>query len=421
MKNIYASLDIGSSTIKLIVGELINSNINVLFAKMNPAHGIRHGKIVDEAVVSQDIMTIINEANKALHTEITSVLLNIPTNNASLYQSEGTVAIHTNNHLISSDDVIEALSQSKRFEKEEDEAFVSVVPVRYYYGNVVTQELPIGKPSQLLKVDSLIIATKKQLLYSYVRCVERAGLSVIDISVDAFSCAKEAFDKVYLEEGAILIDIGNKSTKISFFESGFLQFLTTIPVGGHTLTKRLAKAWRISMEKAETYKIKYGTCSTLLSGEDIIHTTTIDNQVTNYTQKDLSAVLIEGVEEIMNLAKVQLMAINSGRSYEVVIVGGGGELEKIDDIASRIIEAPIRVYRPQTIGARNMAYTANLGLIYYLSDRKDIIGEQKPSLVLTDISNTMSLRLKGLTKTSSNKQHENKFAKVLDVLFSDED
>ena len=34
MKEIYASLDLGSSTIKLVVGELLNTNINVLFAKI---------------------------------------------------------------------------------------------------------------------------------------------------------------------------------------------------------------------------------------------------------------------------------------------------------------------------------------------------------------------------------------------------
>jgi len=423
MKNIYASLDIGSSTIKLVVGELINSNINVLFAKMIPAHGIKRGKIVDEAVVSQDVLSIIKEAENELGTEIKNVLLNIPTIHTKLYQSQGSTTINSATKTIAREDIVRALNLATQFKISDKEAIVSVIPVTFYYGEYKSKETPIGKISNSLHVDALVIATKKQLLYSYIRCVERAGVSVLDISIDAYSYAKEAFDAVYLQEGAILIDIGYKTTKISFFEEGFLKFLTTIPIGGHSLTKKISKSWQIPMSKAETYKIKYGTCNTLLSDEDIIHMAKKDDKIINYTQKDLSELLVQGVEMMMNLVKDQLMAIDNGRSYEVIIVGGGGEIEKIDEVSSRVLEVPVRVYRPQTIGARNMTYTANLGLIYYLADRKELIGEQQPSLVFGDVTNTMTLRLKGLTKTSPNnkQQHNSKLSRVLDVLFSDEE
>ena len=45
MRDIYASLDLGNSTIKLVVGEIVNSAISVLFSKMIPTKGIKKGDI----------------------------------------------------------------------------------------------------------------------------------------------------------------------------------------------------------------------------------------------------------------------------------------------------------------------------------------------------------------------------------------
>lgn len=422
MKDIYASLDLGSSTFKLVVGELLNSNINVLFAKMIPSKGIRKGQITDEAAVSSAILQLIKEAEAELQTKITSVLLNIPTYHTRLYQNQGSCMVNAQDQRINEEHITKALNQATRFEKSEKEAVVSVVPVNYYYGTISTKEPPIGKMASSVHLDALIITTAKKMLYAYVRCVERAGLSVIDICVNAYSCAKEAFDEVYLREGAILIDIGYKTTGISFFEDGYLKFLTNVPMGGQYLTRKIAAAWEIPMVKAETYKIKYGTCNTLLSDEDIIHVTYKGEEVISHTQKELATLLSEGVEDLMKAVKEQIMVINNGQRYEVVIVGGGGELENIEDVSSRVLECPVRTYRPSTIGVRQMAYTANLGLIYYLADRSKLIGKQQPSLVLPDVSHTMSARFKGFTKTNSvNKHGEKKISKVLDVLFSEEE
>ena len=422
MKDIYASLDLGNSTIKLVVGEIVNSTISVLFAKMIPSKGVKKGEIVDEGALSTAILELVREAEEELETKITSVLLNIPTYHTRLYQNQGSCLVSNTNQKIAEEHIVKALNQATRFDRSDKEAVVSVVPVTYYYGNMTSKEAPIGKYASSLYVDALIITTAKKMLYAYVRCVERAGLSVIDICVNAYSCAKEVFDEVYLREGAVLIDIGYKTTGISFFEDGYLKFLTNIPMGGQYLTKKLAEAWEIPMAKAETYKIKYGTCNTLLADEDVIHVTYKGDSVINHTQKELAQLLNQGVAEMMNAIKEQLNLINSGRRYETVIVGGGGELENIEDEASRILECPVRTYRPTTIGVRLMAYTANLGLIYYLAEQVRLTGKRQPSVVLPQVSNTMLARFKGLTKiSSSSNNNDKKINKMLDVLFSEDE
>ena len=173
------------------------------------------------------------------------------------------------------------------------------------------------------------------------------------------------------------------------------------------------------MNQAEAYKIKYGSLDVTKGQNDIIHTTVVEGQKRDYTQQDLADLLNGTAYEVMNKIKEKIDVIDNGGKYETLIVGGGGELERLDTIASEVLECPVRIYRPETIGARDMSLVASIGMIYYLLERKQIVGEYTPSLVLPDITSTMSIRFKGLTK-STPKNQSGKVSKLLDTFFSED-
>ena len=150
----------------------------------------------------------------------------------------------------------------------------------------------------------------------------------------------------------------------------------------------------------------------------IVNTTKIDKKEVNYTQNDLSVVLREAVKDMMNIIKTKIDVINDGRGYETVIVGGGGELPLLDQVASQTLGSPARCYMPETIGARDMTYVPALGMLYFLSDRKELLGESV-SLTLPDISSTMSVRLKGFTKTKTENDKKSKLKRALESLFTE--
>lgn len=425
MKNIYAVLDIGSATVKLLVGEVVSANINVLFAKKITSHGIRKGQIENMPVVVSEIKQLIDEASKSLGAMISKVALCIPSFHAHIYQNDGITKVNSPLDQITSEDIVRALKLSKRFALKEDEEIISVIPAMFYLDTKSMKDIPIGEKSASLKVESLVITSRKKLLYGYINAVEKAGVEVLDITINAYACAKEAFDDVYLQEGAILIDVGYRNSTIAFFEDGYLKYIAQAHVGGYDLTRKIATSWQIPMDKAELYKVKYGTCDLRIGDEDVIHTTSQNDVEKHFTQKDLAHVLSEGVQEIMEVIKTKIEVINDGRSYETVIVGGGGELPAIDEVATQVLNSAVRTYRPDTIGARDMSFVSCLGMMYYLNDRLKIFGQIDSSLVLPDISNTMSIRFKGLTKTktaySSDTKKKGKLTKVIENLFSEED
>ena len=258
MNEVYAVLDIGSATIELLVGEIMNSNLHVLFSKKVPSHGVKKGIIEDEHLLVNDIKAVVQEANEFLDGEIKAIGLTIPTIRSKLYQSNSTVSL---NHeaKITKDDIVRGLKLSTKFKRSSDEEVVCVIPVKFNGDFGISNQPPIGESSRNLIVDTLVITSQKSILYPYIMAVEKAGLEVMDICINAFACAKEAFDAVYLQEGAVLIDMGYKTSTISFYKDGYLKYLTVCSVGGYNLTRAIAQNLQISMNQAEAYKIKYGS------------------------------------------------------------------------------------------------------------------------------------------------------------------
>lgn len=67
---------------------------------------------------------------------------------------------------------------------------------------------------------------------------------------------------------------------------------------------------------------------------------------------------------MLNVIKEKMGVIDNGQHYETLIVGGGGELELLDKVAGRVLEGPVRVYRPDIIGIRDMAFVSSVGMIF---------------------------------------------------------
>ena len=187
------------------------------------------------------------------------------------------------------------------------------------------------------------------------------------------------------------------------------------------MTRAIAQHLQISMNQAETYKVKYGSLDYTVGQEDIIHTTELPDGRKDYTQKDFAGILEEAAVDMLNVIKEKMGVIDNGQHYETLIVGGGGELELLDKVAGRVLEDPVRVYRPDIIGIRDMAFVSSVGMIFYMSDRAKYLGPYETSVVLPDISNTMAVRFKGLTKVKDTKEKTGKFSRLLDTFFGEEE
>ncbi|MDD3027159.1 MAG: cell division FtsA domain-containing protein [Erysipelotrichaceae bacterium] len=418
MRNIYALLDIGSATIKLVVAEVLDTNVNVLYADKTASHGISKGYVANEEIASEDVKKIVAKANDYLGTTIGSVALIIPTIGSRIYQSDSSISLSDSGSKITSNDIRRILDLSARFKKEADEELVSVIPICFHHDQGSNNKVPLDIKSRNLAVDSLVVTSPKKLLYPFLRVVENAGLDILDVSISAYACALEAFDEAYMNEGSILVDVGFKTSTISFYKDGYLKYLSVVPYGGNDFTRNIYQNFQISPEQGETYKIKYGSVFDRHSKDDIVHTVVYDDEKKDYSLADLHLLDREIAKAIFTKIKEKVELIDQGNNYEIILVGGGSELKLIPEVASQVLNAPVRLYRPETIGVRDMAYVSCLGMIYFMINKAKYQGGYEPSLVLDEITNTMSVRLKGLTR--NNPAPQKGVNKILENLFNDE-
>ena len=102
----------------------------------------------------------------------------------------------------------------------------------------------------------------------------------------------------------------------------------------------------------------------ILLGKRILFITELPDGRKDYTQKDFAGILEEAAVDMLNVIKEKMGVIDNGQHYETLIVGGGGELELLDKVAGRVLEGPVRVYRPDIIGIRDMAFVSSVGMIF---------------------------------------------------------
>ena len=100
MRKIIASLDIGTNTIKLIVGEMIKEKLNVLTLAESPSKGVVNGKIINLDLLVPIIKNTLKKAEDILDLKVHKLIITVPSNEAQFLMSDGYTTI-TNEEKIS--------------------------------------------------------------------------------------------------------------------------------------------------------------------------------------------------------------------------------------------------------------------------------------------------------------------------------
>ena len=94
---IYVSLDIGTSSVKVIIGEMVNDALNIIGVGNVPSEGLRKGSIVDIDETVHSIKRAIEQAERMIGMDIRQVIVGITGNHIMLQSSHGVVAVSSEN------------------------------------------------------------------------------------------------------------------------------------------------------------------------------------------------------------------------------------------------------------------------------------------------------------------------------------
>lgn len=368
--DIIVSLDIGTSKVRAIIGEMGNGAFNIIGVGTADSEGIRKGAIVDIDKTVNSIRSAVGQAERMVGIQITDVYVGITGSHIGLLSSHGVVAVSNDDREIGNEDIDRVLQAAKVIALPPEREIIGIVPKQYLVDGLEGIHDPRGMIGVRLEVEATIITGAKTAIHNLLRCVERAELNNSGLMLMSLAAGNLALSKDEKSLGTCLVDIGAGATTISVFDHGHLAATSTLPIGGEFVTNDISIGLRTQTDVAERIKLKFGCAVVEDAGADQVFKVSRigSNTDKQYSQVDLANIIEPRMTEIFQLIRQEVKRLGY---HEVaggyVLTGGTASIPGILTVAQQELQSNVRIAVPDFIGVRDSSYTAGVGIIHYVS------------------------------------------------------
>lgn len=372
---IFVSLDIGTTSIKVVVAEVINGHVNIIGVGNEKSRGLSRGVIVDIDETVYSIQQAIDQAERKAGVKINEVIVGIPSNQLAIDECHGMVAVSTDNREITSRDVDNVISAAKIRSVPPEREIITILPEEFIVDGFNGIRDPRGMIGVRLELYARIITGPKTIIHNIKRCVQKAGLKINELVIQPAAIAEVALSPDEREFGTVVIDMGGGQTSATIFYDNQLKYSFVDQEGGDYVTKDISIILNTSLISAERIKREYGfAIASQTSPEEYFPVETVGKKEPvrvdeHYLAEIIEARLIQIFETIYeDLDQVEGLDLPGG----FVITGGASSLPGILDLAKRYFGGQVRIFIPEEMGMRNPIYSTSLGLINYVAGLDDI-------------------------------------------------
>ena len=374
MKKIYTAIDIGSDTIKFVVGEYFKNKLNILATYEQKAKGIRKGLIVDPNLAINSIKDGIKEINNNLGIDIKKVIVGVPSYNAKFMFV--TSEIEITGDAITTDDVNNLIKASVYSKVEQDYELITVLPLTFLIDGEKETKV-VGKTGNKLEIKGIMISAPKKNVYSVLSVMEGAGLEVVDITVSALGDYYEVRNNNLDKNIGAIINLGHETTNVSVFSRGKLMNTETIQLGGINVDKDLAYMFNINVFDAREIKEKFASShKRFIALNDVYEVKNTAGEVIKLNQIEVTEIVMDRLAELLRLAQKQILLLTKQNISYIVITGGLSEIRAFKNLVYEILGKDVIIYTEDTLGARNNKYTTSIGMIKYFIDKMEVRGKE---------------------------------------------
>jgi len=378
-ENLIVGLDIGTTKICAIVGNVTEDGVDIVGIGTSPSRGLRKGVVINIETTVASIKKAIEEAELMAGCEIKSVYAGIAGGHIKGFNSQGVIAIK--NREVSPDDVRRVIDAAKAIAIPMDREVIHILPQEFIIDDQDGIREPLGMSGVRLEARVHIVTGAVASAQNIVKSCNRAGLDVADIVLEQLASSEAVISPEEKEIGVALVDIGGGTTDIAIFVDGAIKHTSVLSLGGNHLTNDIAVGLRTPMAEAEKIKQKYGCCYTSMVGKDeTIEVPSVGGRKPRVLSRQLLSEILEPrMEEIFTLVNREI--VKSGYDDQiasgVVITGGTSILEGMPELAEQIFNLPVRRGVPQNIGGlvdvvNSPVYATGVGLVVYGSKNQGI-------------------------------------------------
>jgi cell division protein FtsA len=354
-ENIIAGLDIGSTEIRLVVGQQVKGlrgedNIKIIGAVSAPALGINKGAVKSIEDVTSSISACLEKAERLVGVPVASVWVGLNSPFIKCEKSRGVVAVSKSDGEVSQDDIERALEAARALSVPPNYEIIHVIPIKFTVDNQEDVKDPIGMIGIRLEVETLIIQGLSNQIKNLTKAIFRTGLDIEDLVLSPLAASEAVIGAKQKELGTALVNIGASTTSLAVFEEGELLHTAVIPIGSEHITADIAIGLRCPINLADRIKIEYGSAqSDNFNKKDEIDVSELakeedaQDEITTISSKYLAEIVEARVEEIFEKVDAELKKIDRSGMLPggVYLIGGGTRLHDIVEVAKKVLRLPV--------------------------------------------------------------------------------
>lgn len=372
-KNLIVGLDIGTSKVVAIVGEITpDGAVDIIGIGSHPSHGLKKGVVVNIESTVQSIQRAIEEAELMAGCQIHSVYTGIAGSHIRSLNSHGIVAIR--DHEVTQADVDRVIDAAKAVPIPADQKILHILPQQFIIDTQDGIREPIGMSGVRLEAKVHIVTGSVSAAQNIIKCVRRCGLEVDDIILQQLASSYSVLTEDEKELGVCIVDIGGGTTDIGVFTGGSIRHTAVIPIAGDQVTNDIAVALRTPTQVAEDIKIKYACAlARLADPEEIFEVAGVSDRPSRRLSRVALAEVVEPrYEELFMLVQAELRrhGLEEVLGSGIVVTGGSSKMEGVEDLAEEIFRMPVRLGFPRYVTGlsdvvHNPIYATGVGLLLY--------------------------------------------------------
>jgi len=381
-----ASLDIGTSKIACMIARLKPSPPNEALRGRTHAveligysqiqsRGMKAGAVVDLAECEQAVRQAVALAERMAKVRVESVLLSV--SGGRLQGQLVEAASDIKGGSVTSADVTRVTSTGMRHATGAGRTVLHTLPTGYSVDGVKGIRDPKGMVARQFGVEMHVVTGDATVARNLMLVVERCHLNVEAMAASPYVAGLAVLTDDEADLGAAVVEMGAGSTTIATYSAGRFVHASGFALGGQHITMDLARGLSACIADAERIKTLYGTVLTggsdareLMSvptaGDDDIDAPQIVSRAT------IANIVRHRAEEIFEMVRDRLAdsPFAAEPRARVVLSGGAAQLTGSVELATRILNRPVRIGRPLGFGrlpneAKSASFGVPAGLLVY--------------------------------------------------------
>jgi cell division protein FtsA len=369
---IIVGLDIGTTKIACIAGEVTEDGVDIIGIGTAPSRGLRRGYVVNIDATVSSIQQAVDEAENMAGCEITTVYAAISGPHVRGFNKDGVVAVKDKE--VREADIARVMEAAKAVAIPLDREVLHVLPQQYVVDDQDGIRDPLGMAGVRLEAKVHIVTALVASAQNVIKCANRCNLQVADIVLESLASSQAVLDDDEKELGVALVDIGGGTCDIMIYADGAIVHTAVIALGGGHVTNDIATVLRTPLDAAEKIKRKYG-CAWRghVEADDTMEVPSVGGRGPRVLPRmKLVQVIEPRVEEIFEHVKREL--VRSGYfdalAAGIVLTGGATAMDGVCEVAEHAFGFPTRRGAPRKIGGlvdvvRSPAYSTGVGLVMF--------------------------------------------------------